>query len=1103
MKGSTDSRSPSWILPIALLWIVGWTALAGGQPIDDCTWQPGQLHKMHWPQLPDLTATGMDVSLRDATLADDFLCTSSGPIRNIHLWASFLGDNVPKEGPESLTVVLSLYSNIAAEGAKWGQPGVLLWRRTFAPGQYTVETVHRGPEDWYNPVNGQYLADNHRQAYQFSFCVQDEPFVQQEGNTYWLAVGVSPLSPGYALGWKSSLLKWRWNQNAVFLDEDQWTWAPMDYPRGHEYADAPMGLAFVITSGDDTTPEHDLGDAPDSTGSFPDVKMIAYPFCSVAGNFPTVYQAGSPPYGPLHRQPRDAFYLGTRVSLESEADLGPDDDGVNNLDPPSDAANQDGADDGLELPVVMPHLGQTRFEYSVTKTSHLGQRVYVNVWCDWNRDGDWNDTVIAPDGRLIPEWVVQDHPPTVPGLGTYGLTTPAFTCWHATPDDPQPIWARITIAEKRWQDVLAAPRVGGAGPATGYQYGETEDYYLRPHGQTTPTRYDWGDAPDAGIPTGYPTLAAHNGARHVIAGPWLGNEGDAPDAENDGRPSANALGDDTAGVDDENGVSIPPLFAGQGASITVQVQGGGGVVQGWIDFDADGMWQSDEQVLDRFLPDGVHIVSLTVPEDATIGQTFARFRISTSGELDPDGPAINGEVEDHEVWIDAMAPNVKWCQMPDLTSQGMDIRVDGGSSSSRAFADDFECTSRDRLTHIRLWGSWKEDRKGEIDLVRIRIHADDPAGPDGADKTNAFSKPGPEILWQKQFGQGAFQESLYYVSTCGGQWWWDPADGEAIPGDDAQIWQLDFLIDAAEAFLQEGSEQAPRIYWLSVEVEATGGQFGWKTRRWPEHFMDDAVWDLGSKAPRPWQSLRYPKGHPYYDSQQNSIDLAFCLISGAEDSEPPVTSRPATITYCPALETMCPATTTKCPAMVTQCPTVETRCPSTETKCPPMPTKCPAVATECPANLTQCPTMETLCPTTETKCPATVTQCPVVSTKCPATETQCRTFPTTCPAVETQCPATATKCPVMVTQCPPVETQCPATATQCRTLVTTCPAVETQCPASATKCPTLLTQCPPTATTCSKTAANAGGFQTLATQACPVVETECLRVSDYVAAAVR
>jgi len=1080
MRGSPQSRSIDTFVPFVLILAFSMSSLCTAQLMEDCDWQRGQLHKIHWPQLPDLSPTGADVSLTKATLADDFLCTATGPIRDIHLWASFLDDLLPKEGPEALTLELSIYSDIPADDRTWSRPGGLLWSQTFEPGRYTVREIHDGPEDWYDPIAESYLPDNHRKAYQYNFCVEDDPFVQEERTVYWLAVKVPSPSVNYHFGWKTTSRRWCWNDRAVYLPDGQATWLPMDYPRQHRYAETPLGLAFVITSGDDTTPQHELGDAPDNSNSFPQTKMLAYPD-GTGGNFPTVYQAGSPPYGPMHQQPRDAFYLGTWVSLESEADLGPDDDAVNNLEPANDKANQDAADDGLQLPVTMPHCQQTTVDYTVTMTSPLVKQVYVNLWCDWNRDGDWNDTIICADGTMLPEWAIQDEQPALPGPGTYTFTSAPFLCWHPTgQDDPEAIWVRLMVSEDRWMTGAGVTFVGGAGLSHGYQYGETEDYYLQPSAEPDTPAYDWADAP------GYPTTLAAGGARHSIAGPWLGTARQRPDAEPDGQPNAKALGDDEDGNDDEAGVSIPPLIQGQPASITLSVQGGGGVVQVWIDFDADGAWHDSEEVFNGFLPDGVHIISFVVPDDPTAGQSFARFRISRRGGLDPEGPAPDGEVEDHEVQISMLPPDLKWYQWPDCTPRGMDIRLDSNAEEPRVLADDFECRSTNRLTHIRLWSSWKKDHKGQIETIRLRIHADDPVGPDGADKTNRFSKPRPEILWEKAFGPSEYEESLYDVVEIGGEWWWDPASGELIPAGDTEIWQVDIEVDPEEAFLQEGSMLSPRIYWLAVEVETTHGQFGWKTRHWPEHFMDDAVWNVGHKLPRLWQELRYPEGHRCYDHEKNSVDLAFCLMVTADGSEPP-TSRPASVTQCPVVETVCPSTETQCPAMVTKCPAVETKCPLTTTACPAMATRCPSVATQCPTTVTQCPAVETQCPSAETKCPSTVTQCPVVVTQCPMTPTTCQMAQTTCPAAETKCPSAETKCPAILTQCPTTETRCPAAATQCPAVETRCPPVETTCPVTQTACQALQTSCPVVATKCPATSTQCPVVQTR----CPVTETQC------------
>ena len=68
-----------------------------------CDWKPGSPHKMHWPQLPDLGFTGIDVAATQVTLADDFKCTATGPIHDIHIWGSFDKDILPKGGPGSLT----------------------------------------------------------------------------------------------------------------------------------------------------------------------------------------------------------------------------------------------------------------------------------------------------------------------------------------------------------------------------------------------------------------------------------------------------------------------------------------------------------------------------------------------------------------------------------------------------------------------------------------------------------------------------------------------------------------------------------------------------------------------------------------------------------------------------------------------------------------------------------------------------------------------------------------------------------------------------------------------------------------------------------------
>jgi len=177
--------------------------------------------------------------------------------------------------------------------------------------------------------------------------------------------------------------------------------------------------------------------------------------------------------------------------------------------------------------------------------------------------------------------------------------------------------------------------------------------------------FDFGDAPTAaqsGFASSYPTLLADNGARHFIpaggATLYLGSV--PPDAEADGQPDPAAIGDDTPGVDDEDGVALPPLISGgfQNVLFLVKVTGGPGFLNAWIDFNRDGDWaDSGEQIFkDEPVSAGVNLLHFNVPTSVVGGASFARFRLTSAdsgGTLSFNGPADDGEVEDHRVILNA------------------------------------------------------------------------------------------------------------------------------------------------------------------------------------------------------------------------------------------------------------------------------------------------------------------------------------------------------------------------------------------------------------------------------------------------------------------
>jgi len=210
--------------------------------------------------------------------------------------------------------------------------------------------------------------------------------------------------------------------------------------------------------------------------------MTAYPKGGPPGrraHYPTVYAAGSPPYGPIHSNPLAVAHLGERATHETEADIGPDADWVNNIDPPADSPDRDGADDGVIFPLNLPHCCWTTFDYLV-KVVNPSTDLWVNVWFDWNRDGDWDDILDCSE-RPVPEWAVQNQYLFNLPAGLHQITTRAFRSWH--PEDwPEHIWMRITLSEQPWKGG-ANPGMrgnGGSGPQAGYEIGETEDYYFRP-----------------------------------------------------------------------------------------------------------------------------------------------------------------------------------------------------------------------------------------------------------------------------------------------------------------------------------------------------------------------------------------------------------------------------------------------------------------------------------------------------------------------------------------------------------------------------------------------------------------------------------------------
>jgi uncharacterized repeat protein (TIGR01451 family) len=315
--------------------------------------------------------------------------------------------------------------------------------------------------------------------------------------------------------------------------------------------------------------------------------------------------APDPAYPTLLASDGARHILGGPLYLGAHVD--PEIDGLPSADALGDDQNNLDDEDGVVFGSLIV-IG-TMAEVDVT-ASAAG---LLNAWVDFNADGDWLDAG---------EQIFTDEPLVV-ASNLLGFTVPPTTVAGT-------LFARFRVDTS-----------GGLSPTGLALDGEVEDYSL------TAVELDYGDAPDPF----YPTLTASSGARHILgSGLYLGA---SVDAELDGQPSANADGDDLDGNDDEDGVVFTTgIGAGLDASLEVTASGVG-LLNAWVDFNADGDWSdAGEQVFtDQALVAGVNALSFAVPSGATLGTTFARFRVDTIGSLSFDGTAADGEVEDHQLEI--------------------------------------------------------------------------------------------------------------------------------------------------------------------------------------------------------------------------------------------------------------------------------------------------------------------------------------------------------------------------------------------------------------------------------------------------------------------
>ncbi|MHC4478785.1 MAG: DUF7901 domain-containing protein, partial [Planctomycetota bacterium] len=661
---------------------------------------------LKWLQRPDLTSAGMDIRISDDgagknRVADDFECNEPGLLTHVRLWCSWKDDERDNIYDFTLTIREDVPPGVPnpydGNTYDYSMPGRVLWSRDFLGGYFAFQPrefemslyADLSPEyEWFwDPFWARDpCSQGDQQVWQVDFEIDPRVAFRQKGTPenpviYWLEANAqTSQTTSKKLGWKTSTD--HWNDDAVWWD---WRIYPIPrvyrelrYPLGHPNSPNSIDMAFMLsTTAEANEPNGPVKwlQRPDKTPNGMDIR------CDRSDQVPRVLadDFSCTTTGPITDIHLWCSWRDDYVGMIEMFHLSIHDDL-----PPYDPCN----------PYSYSIPGEERW-YKDFYAGEFDESLYLDLdpnyeyWFDPYEpfDDPCGDQKIWQYDFYIDEHeaFIQEGDPCEPKI--YWLDV--YVLLDQSMPGPEFGW-KTSI--DHWNDNAV------------YWNTEWNEWYMlwypdgHPlHGSQVDMAFsitqpevseddlDFGDAPDPC----YPTLLASDGARHIIGGPYFCDPagGDFPDPEPDGQPDPWATGDDfDADGDDEDGVSFPLLVPGQPDFVFLDVCGGGGIVEIWIDYNGDGDWDDPgEFEFSDWMGDGPNTIVVDPPPDAVPGTTFARCRISTAGTGLPTGQADDGEVEDHMVEIEAEQPTC-WDNVTQCAGQG---RGDGTCNGQINLADLF------------------------------------------------------------------------------------------------------------------------------------------------------------------------------------------------------------------------------------------------------------------------------------------------------------------------------------------------------------------------------------------------------------------------------
>lgn len=326
----------------------------------------------------------------------------------------------------------------------------------------------------------------------------------------------------------------------------------------------------------------------------------------------------------------ELLYLGTNIDYESTQLYSNDALGDDNM---ITGITINSADDGLtSYSALVPCGVIDTFSVTIKTYNNTGGNAVLSGWVDFNNNG-----VFDLSER---QQVTIANNQTSATLKWTGIT--------ASPSPASFVYARFRVGTGAQVD----------NPTGGALLGEVEDYRLPVMG------VDFGDAPSAtyGQPVSYvyPDLNGDNTPDNASA-LWLGNSAQGKDGSAGcvGVYNSYATGDDNDGVNDEDGVAVPPIFHSGPATISFVANGtthGQTAYYGiWIDWNRDGFTNTpDEFYSGNYIVGSPVTITQAINVPWTLTSTsliYLRFRVAATPLVytDYNSVLVNSETEDYFV----------------------------------------------------------------------------------------------------------------------------------------------------------------------------------------------------------------------------------------------------------------------------------------------------------------------------------------------------------------------------------------------------------------------------------------------------------------------